>query len=218
MPRAQSARNEFSPAGWIDAKPGMPHTATDPEPLLLLQDGDPIWHDLRDDSGRPQLGTLRVWQYRPVQTTGSDWKPLIASGKGATLLARRDLGRGRIFASGLAFTPRESSLPLKAGFVVLVQNAVFGDRLRADCRCASIHAGDEFALAARAPSPSSRWPAARSPGRAPARDFAGFPRAGVYEIRQPDRVEWVAASRRSRRGAARFPAARSRPAPAQPAA
>jgi len=191
MPRAPSGGAISTPT-WIDAKPGNPYTAKDPEPLLLLQDGDPIWHDLRDDSGRPQLGTLRAWQYRPIQTTDRDWQPLIASGKGATLLARRDLGHGRIFASGLAFSPKESSLPLKAGFVILMQNAIFGDRSE-PTPVRLIHAGDEITLPTGSLTIKSLAGSALS-WQGAARNFAGFPRAGIYEVRQPNRVEWIAAS------------------------
>jgi hypothetical protein len=191
MPGAQAGGATQTPA-WIDAKTGSPETTKDPEPLLLVQDGDPIWHDLRDDSGRPQLGTLRVWQYRPVQTADRDWQTLIASGKGATLLSRRDFGRGRILASGLAFSPRESSLPLKAGFVVLVQNAIFGDRSE-PTPVRLIQAGDEITLPAGSVTIKSLAGSAIS-WQGKARDFAGFPRAGIYEIRQPNQVEWVAAS------------------------
>jgi hypothetical protein len=190
VPRDQSGGTDV-PA-WVGAKLGTSHTATDAEPMLLLQEGDPVWHDLRDESGRPQLGTLRAFQYQPVQTTGDGWQPLIASGKGATLLARRTLGKGRILASGLAFTPKESSLPLKAGFVVLVQNAIFNDSAET-IPVRLIHAGDEVALPnhnitikSLAGSPLS-W-------QGLGQTFAGFPRAGVYEIRGGENVEWITAS------------------------
>ena len=191
VPRAQAAGAD-TPPGWVGATLGPSHTATDAEPMLLLQDGDPVWHDLRDESGRPAMGTLRAFRYEPVQTSGDGWQPLIASGKGATLLARRTLGKGRIIASGMAFTPKDSSLPLKAGFVVLVQNAIFSDRAET-IPVQLIHAGDEVALPNRnitikslAGSPLS-W-------QGTGKTFAGFPRAGVYEIRGGDNPEWIAAS------------------------
>ena len=192
-------------AAWLEANLGALQTvaATDTEPVMLLRDGDAIWHDLRDAEGRPKLGVLRAFQYRPVKT-GADWQALAAAAKGATLLARRNLGNGRIFASGLAFAPKWSSLPLKAGFVVLVQNAVFGDQaehipvwlMKAAEEFQFDFPGEEADLKSLAGS-ALAWHG--RPG-----DFAGFPRAGVYEIRQRDHVDWVATSANAEEAAPDF--------------
>ena len=180
-------------AAWLDASLGALVTAAEAEPVMLLQEGDAVWRGLRDADGRPKLGLLRAFQYRPVKT-GTDWQVLAASAKGATLLARRNLERGRIFAGGLAFTPKWSSLPLKGGFVVLMQNAVFGDQSE-HIPVQSIRAGEEV----RFDFPGGQAALKSLAGSAldwhgEARDFEGLPRAGVYEISQRDHVGWVAAS------------------------
>ena len=192
VPRAQAAGTAVSAPAWVGASLANSHTATDAEPILLLEEGDPVWHDLRDASGRPTLGSLRAFQYQSVLAPGKEWTPLLAAGKGGTLLSRRELGKGRILVSGLAFTPKQSSLPLKAGFVVLVQNALFNGASEA-VPVRLIHAGDEIALPTGNISIKSL---AGSPlaWSGSGHVFPGFPRAGVYEIKQPDHVEWVAAS------------------------
>jgi len=180
-------------AAWVDASLGALVTAKEAEPVMLLQEGDAFWRDLRDADGRPKLGLLRAFQYRPVKT-GTDWQVLISSAKGGTLVARRNLEHGRIFVSGLAFTPKWSSLPLKGGFVVLMQNAVFGDQSE-HIPVQSIRAGEEFHFDipdGQAALKSLAGSALDWHGKA--RDFEGLPRAGVYEISQPDHVGWVAAS------------------------
>jgi len=181
-------------AAWLDASLGALVTAKDAEPVMLLQEGDALWRDLRDADGRPKLGLLRAFQYRPVKTGVADWQTLVSSAKGATLLARRNVEQGRIFVSGLAFTPKWSSLPLKAGFVVLMQNAVFGDQSE-HIPVESIRAGEEFHFdfpGGQAALKSLAGSALDWHGEA--RDFEGLPRAGVYEISQRDHVNWVAAS------------------------
>ncbi len=180
-------------APWLDADLGAMQTATDAEPMMLLQDGDALWRNLRDANGHAKIGTLRALQYRPVKT-GAGWSALVSSAKGATLLARRDLDHGRIFLSGLAFSPKWSSLPLKGGFVVLTQNMVFGDQAE-HIPVQALHAGDEVhfdfpdgALAVKSLAGAALdW-------QGQVRDFQGFPRAGVYEISQRDKISWAAVS------------------------
>jgi hypothetical protein len=181
-------------AAWLEANLGALQVARDAEPVMLLQEGDAVWRDLRDADGRPKFGLLRVFQYRPVKTDAADWQTLISSAKGGTLFARRKVEHGRIFVSGLAFTPKWSSLPLKAGFVVLMQNAIFGDQAE-PIPVQSIDAGE----AVRFDFPDGPAAVKSLAGSAldwhgEARDFEGLPRAGVYEIDQRDQVNWVAAS------------------------
>jgi hypothetical protein len=178
---------------WLDANLGALQTAADAEPMMLLQDGDALWRNLRDADGRPKLGLLRALKYRPVKA-GAEWQVLISSAQGATLLARRDLDRGRIFVSGLAFSPQWSSLPLKGGFVVLMQNAVFGD-VAEHIPVQSIHAGEDvhFDFPNQSAAVKSLAGSALD-WHGQAHDFAGLPRAGIYEISQRDHVSWVATS------------------------
>jgi hypothetical protein len=182
-----------SPPDWLGASPGVLNKPSGPEPAVLLRPGDELWRDLLDSAGQPQLGTLRVFQYVPIQT-GTDWQTLIASARGAPLLARRSLDRGQIFASGLAFTPKWSSLPLKASFVVLMQNAVFGAQAE-HLPLQAIRAGEDFRFDAPDVQASVKSLAgAALDWQGLARDFSGFPRAGVYALAQRDHASWLAVS------------------------
>jgi hypothetical protein len=182
-----------APPDWLGASPGVLNKPAGPEPVVLLRPGDSIWQDLLDSSGQPSFPSLRVFQYVPIKT-GVDWQTLIASARGAPLLARRTLERGQVFACGLAFTPKWSSLPLKAGFVVLMQNAVFGAQ-SSDLPVQAIRAGEDFHFDA----PNVKTAVKSLAGSALdwqglAHDFVGFPRAGVYSITQRDRTKWLAVS------------------------
>ncbi len=181
-------------AEWLDANPEPRHTPTEAEPVVLSQDGDAIWRDLRDADGRPHLGLLRVFQYRPINLGVGNWQVLISSAKGGALFARRNLEKGRIFASGLAFTPKWSSLPLKGGFVVLMQNAAFGDQAE-HIPVQEVRAGEGFHFdlpSGLAAIKSLAGSALDWQGQV--REFEGLPRAGVYEISQHNQVSWVAVS------------------------
>jgi len=182
-----------SPPDWLGASPGVLNKPVGPEPVVLLRPGDAIWQDLLDSSGQPSFPSLRVFQYVPIQT-GTDWQTLIASARGAPLLARRTLERGQVYACGLALTPKWSSLPLKAGFVVLMQNAVFGAQ-SGNLPLQAIRAGEDFHFdSPDAPTAVRSLAGSALDWRGLARDFPGFPRAGVYAITQRDRNSWLAVS------------------------
>jgi hypothetical protein len=118
----------------------------------------------------------------------------MTSATGSSLLARRDVGQGRIFVSGLAFSPKWSSLPLKGAFVVLVQNAVFGDQAEHIPVQAIPAAGDFHFDFPDAQATAKSLAGSALDWNGQARDFEGFPRAGVYEISQRDHIGWVTAS------------------------
>jgi hypothetical protein len=181
------------PPGWLGASPGVLNKPSGPEPAVLLRPGDELWRDLLDAAGQPQLGALRIFQYVPIQT-GPDWQTLIASARGAPVLARRPLEHGQIFASGLAFTPKWSSLPLKASFVVLMQNAVFGAQAE-HLPMQSLRAGEDFRFdSPDVPASVKSLAGAALDWQGLAREFPGFPRAGIYAIAQRDRTSWLAVS------------------------
>jgi hypothetical protein len=181
------------PPAWLGVNPGTLATVKEAEPLVLLQPGDSLWENLRDTDGQPRIGLLRALQYQPL-TAGSDWQTMISSANGAPLLARRSLDQGRIFASGLGFTPKWSSLPLRGGFVVLMQNAIFGDRSE-KIPVQNIRAGDEFHFDFPNETVSVKSLAGSAlDWHGKASDFEGLPHAGVYEISQRDHISWVATS------------------------
>ena len=150
-----------------------------------------IWHGLRDSDGKTSLGTLKAFRYRPLTLKGN-WHPLLSSEKGSTLFARKSLGKGTIYASGIAFSPKWSSLPLKGIFVVMMQNAIFANHPE-KTPVQTLEAGADFHFDQEA-VPSSVRSLAGNPlsWEGLPQDFVGFTRSGVYEVRQKDQVQWVA--------------------------
>ncbi len=177
---------------------------TDPEALLPLQADDPLWRDLRDADGRPKLGPLRVFRYRPL-TLGKAWQPLLATSGttgsgGAPVFARRSLGKGTLWTSGIAFTPQDSSLPLKPGFVVFVQAVLSGNDTQLEgTPVQSRLAGETLRFPSEAlvkPASIRSLAGASVAWQGQPRDFGPVPRAGILEIRQSqnDRTTWAAVS------------------------
>lgn len=178
---------------WIDASAQPARETKEPESILALQTGDAIWRDLRDLDGKLKLGTLRVVHYRPLKI-GKDWQPLMATSSGPTLLARRSLDKGVIFASGVAFSPKWSSLPLKPGFVALIQNAFFGDHTET-IPVQPMFAGEELRFDdAKAQASVRSLTGNTMDWHGTPQDFGGLPRAGIVEISQNNKTKWAAVS------------------------
>ncbi len=181
----------LSPPEWLAASVGALRESPQGEDMFVLQADDPLWRELRDADGKPKLGKLKLFRGRSLQT-GPDWQPLLASAGGGPVLARRTLEQGRIFASGVAFAPRWSSLPFKPGFVVMIQSALLGDR-SVVTPVRLVAAGEElrFDSAGQTVQVRSLAGSALTWEGLP-KDFPGLARTGVYEVRQHDEVGWVA--------------------------
>ncbi|AKJ63383.1 BatA domain-containing protein [Kiritimatiella glycovorans] len=85
------------------------------EPAAAIFDG------LRGADGEVSLGEARVMRVMPVRG-GEGWTTLLRIETGSPVLAYRRFGRGMIYASGAAFDPGWTTLPLKGPFVVLAQH------------------------------------------------------------------------------------------------
>ncbi len=182
-----------SPASWVDASAQVLREAKEPEQVMALQTGDSIWRNLRDSDGKLNLGALRAIHYRPLKI-GKDWQPLLLASSGPVLFARRPLGLGLIFASGVAFTQRWSSLPLKPGFVVLIQNAFFGEQAEA-IPLQSIHAGEDLRFDDAKMQAVVRSLAGNAVDwHGTPQEFQGLPRAGIVEVSQNNKTKWAAVS------------------------
>jgi hypothetical protein len=141
--------------------------------------------------------------------------PLLGLEDGTVLLAAQNVGQGRLLASGLAFDPAWSTLPLKPAFVALAQGLVLN------------HAGAPAAITTLvAGDPLTGLPAGtdslvvQSLGGSPldwkgqAGQFPTFPRVGVYSLRlgqgqaqgdgQGQETRWVAVRSSEKEGRRKF--------------
>lgn len=180
-----------APPAWLEASLENLITPAAAETLLPLQNDDPIWRGLRDSSGKPKFSTLKTFVYRPLSLK-NNWQPLLASEKGATLFARKNLGKGTIYASGISFAPKWSSLPLKGVFVVMIQNAIFIPHPE-KTPVQILEAGEDFHFdQPKTPSSARSLAGNALTWEGLPQDFVGLTRSGIYEIRQKDQVQWAA--------------------------
>ncbi len=80
-----------------------------------------VFADLRDRKGEVALRSVRAFKFQALRLADKG-TALMGLEDGRALVAGRALGRGNVFASGMALDPEWTSLPLKGGFVALIQS------------------------------------------------------------------------------------------------
>jgi hypothetical protein len=88
--------------------------------LALLGRDDPFWRQIEQVIGDVSAEPVAVYAFCPLEApTGVT--PLLGAGTKKIILAHKVVGKGNIFASGIAFSPRWSTLPLSGLGVVMAQ-------------------------------------------------------------------------------------------------
>ena len=159
-------------------------TAEDGAPLSAVSPGDPFWRELRDDAGEVRLKGALAFRWQPIKAPANGAPLLSVSKNGAPqdALVRIDVDKGRIFASGIAWDMRSSTLPRRAAFLAMAQAMAHPEN--ASGSSSQIVAGEPLAANGAASlrfrafaGPQSSWHGAAGETPPP-------PRAGLYELRR----------------------------------
>jgi hypothetical protein len=163
-----------------------------------------VFNELRDNKGEVALHNLRAFRYLSLGLSPNA-TALMGSPDGRVLLAEQKLGRGAIFGSGLAFDSAWATLPLKPGFLSLVQSIALTGA-EASENLVSLVAGERPVLTTGIGSPLQVHSLTGSPldwkGRREA--LPVFPRSGVYELRDGNSITHVSVRSSDREGRQRF--------------
>lgn len=94
-------------------------------PVRALAPDSELFRDMRNDRNEVILGAVRAFRAHPLSlqpgTALLATRALLSLDDGRVLFYTGELGSGRVFISGLAFTPDWSTFPLRAGFVVFMR-------------------------------------------------------------------------------------------------
>jgi hypothetical protein len=172
--------------------------------LVVLDKANAIFDDVRDDKGEVALRNVKVFRFLPLRL-GAQAAPVLGLEEGTTILASQKVGQGLLLASGLAFDPAWSTLPLKPAFVALAQGMVL-NHPGAQAGITSLVAGDPLA----AMPADAESLVVQSLGGSPldwkgqAGQFTTFPRVGVYALHLGKETRWVAVRSSPKEGRRKF--------------
>jgi len=88
--------------------------------LAILSHEAPFWRQIEQGVGDIGAEPLAAYAFCPLDVP-TGFTPLLGVGTKKVILAHKVLGQGHLFVSGLAFSPRWSTLPLSGLGVVMVQ-------------------------------------------------------------------------------------------------
>lgn len=152
-------------------------------PLSALSKDDPFWRELRDATGDVALHGALAFHWQPIAAkNGAPLLSVSKNGAPQNVLTRIDIGNGSIFASGIAWDMRSSTLPRRAVFLAIAQSMAHprnaGENFIPAVAGAPVAANGAATLRFRGfAGQQSSW--LGSPDDAPPP-----PRAGLYELRR----------------------------------
>ena len=189
---------------WLAISPETLQGASNGLALAVLDKASAIFDDMRDEKGGVALRNVKVFRCRPLHLDAQA-APLLGLEDGSVVLASQKVGQGLLLASGLAFDPAWSTLPLKPAFVALAQGMVL-NHAAAQGSITSLVAGDP--LPGRAGEADSL--VVQSLGGSPldwkgqAGQLTTFPRVGVYALHAGRETRWVGVRSSEKEGRRKF--------------
>jgi len=105
---------------WLDAGHRAREAYKSGVRLAIVSRDAPFWHQIEQVVGDISAESIGAYAFCPLDLS-ADITPLLGAGTKKIVLAQKTLGKGNIFVSGIAFSPRWSTLPLSGLGVVLAQ-------------------------------------------------------------------------------------------------
>ena len=106
---------------WLGISAGERQVSQEGVPILVFEKESELWRDLQSDRGGVMMGDVRAFGFMPL-TVNDGGTALLGLENGLVLLARRRVGKGTVYASGIAFDTTWSNLPLKGSSLAVVQS------------------------------------------------------------------------------------------------
>ena len=199
---------------WLTLSPESLRASSNGLALTVLDKASPIFDDLRDDKGEIALRNVKVFRFLPLRFPAQA-EPLLGLEDGTVVLTAQNVGQGRLLASGVAFDPAWSTLPLKPAFVALAQGLVL-NHAGAPAAITSLVAGESLTGLPAGVESLVVQSLGGSPldWKGPTGQFTTFPRVGVYALRpgpgqgqgrgEGQETRWVAVRSSEKEGRRKF--------------
>ena len=140
---ALTATGAVPAPAWLGATCDALETQPKGVPVMVFRDNAAILTDLHDANGQVTLRAIKAFKFQPLRPV-NDQDPVFGLDDGRALFIEHHVGKGIVFASGLAFDPSWTTLPLKGAFLAIAQGMALAHAAAAD-NTVAIVAGERLA-------------------------------------------------------------------------
>ena len=197
-----TATDGVRPPAWLgvacDALTAQPAGA----PVMIFRDHSIIFTDLRDPAGQVTLRGIKAFKFQPLRPA-NDQDSVFGLEDGRALFVEHPVGKGLVFASGLAFDPAWTTLPLKGAFLAIAQGMALAHAPGADNTVALI-AGERLAGTGAEPAEIKSLAGSPLDWRGESGHLPVLPRSGIYTLKTGQTKRSIAVRCSAAEGQARF--------------
>ncbi len=203
VPNASGAALAAPSPPWLDTSLGNYEHREAGLPLVVFNPSAGVFNDLRNEKGEVALRNVKIFKYHPLRLAAKD-TALAGLEDGRPLLAEHKIGRGALFVSGLAFEPGWGNLPLKPGFLALVQSMALRAGTSTSTNLVSLVAGERPTTIPDSGAALHIQTVTGSPMDWKGKPLPAFPRSGVYAVRAEGQTTYVSVRSSDKEGHQKF--------------
>ena len=199
---ALTATSAIRPPAWLgvtcDALESRPQGAA----VMTFRDNSAIFADLHNETGQVTLRAVKAFKFQPLHPA-HDQDPVFGLEDGRALFIERPVAKGIVFASGLAFDPSWTTLPLKGAFLAIAQGMALAHASGADTPLAVV-AGEPLPYTGTGPAEIKSLAGSPLDWRGEFSHLPILPRVGIYLLKSGPISRYIAVRNSAKEGWPRF--------------
>jgi len=187
---------------WLGATCAAVETQPQGAPVMIFRANAAIFTDLRDANDQVTLRAVKAFKFQPLHPA-NDQDTVFGLDDGRALFSEHSVGKGIVFASGLAFDPSWTTLPLKGAFLAIAQSMALAQAAAAD-NTGAIVGGDRLRGTGTDPAEIKSLAGSPLDWRGESGHLPVLPRAGVYTLKTGTTTRYIAVRSADKEGRQRF--------------
>jgi Aerotolerance regulator N-terminal/von Willebrand factor type A domain len=199
---ALTATGAVRPPAWLGATCDAVATQPSGAPVMIFRANAAIFTDLRDADGQVTLRGVKAFKYQPLRPA-NEQDAVFGLDDGRALLTEHRVGKGVVFASGLAFDPSWTTLPLKGAFLAIAQGMALAYTAGSD-NTSAIVAGERLPGTGTEPAEIKSLAGSPLDWRGESGHLPVLPRAGIYTVKTGPTTRYIAVRSSDKEGRPRF--------------